>query len=307
MGVDGIVLYYSNADPVPDVEVHGTGATNAMALTDIQGEFGFAGVPGGDFHIEPRKIGGDNGAISSLDAAYALQAAVKMRTLTAEQLVACDVTGNGVVSSLDGARILQRVVGSSSTLPVAATCDSDWAFLPDADVMPHQTVFDPLVTAASCQPGAVTFAPLGSDAQGQDFRAVLFGDCTGSWRPASGSPALVRRSDEPLAHLGRPRRQGTASGFVAPLFVDVAEPFHAFEATLIFDPARVRSVQVRIAAAASGALLRTNSPRDGRLTVALASANPIDPTKGPILEVFYELNNSNRRCRVRIVDVSIDE
>jgi hypothetical protein len=64
---------------------------------------------------------------------------------------------------------------------------------------------------------------------------------------------------------------------------------------------------VRIAAAASGALLRTNSPRDGRLTVALASANPIDPTKGPILEVFYELNNSNRRCRVRIVDVSIDE
>ena len=305
MQVDGLVTYYSNSDPVSSVEVHGTGAANAMALTNLDGEFGFSGLPGGDFQIEPRKIGGDNGAISSLDAAYALQAAVKMRTLTPEQIVACDVTGNGLVTALDAARILQRVVGRISTLPVAASCGSDWAFLPDADVMPHQTVTDPIVTAGSCQAGAITFTPLDADAQRQDFRAVLFGDCTGSWRPA-GSAAFARRSNESLAHLGRPRRRG--GEIVAPLVVDRADPFHAFEATLTFDPARLRSVRVQIGTAASGAVLQVNSPRDGRLTVALASAEPVDPTKGAILEVIYELIGRDHRVgRVRIVDVSLDE
>jgi hypothetical protein len=306
MGVDGAVLYYSGADPVPDVEVWGTGGSNdAMALTDAQGEFGFSGLSSTDFQLEPRKSGGDNGAVSALDAAYALQAAVRIRTLTPEQLLACDVTGNGVISSLDAARILQRVVGRITTLPAATSCGSDWAFVPDAEAMPHQTLLEPIVTTAGCAPGAIAFTPLASDAPRQDFRAVLFGDCTGNWRPAAGAASLVR-DDEALAHLGRPRRRGTA--IVAPLFVDRADPFHAFGATLIFDPRNVRSVAVRLAAAAKGAALEVNSPRVGRVTVALASVEPIDPTEGPIVDVLYEPNGRGRRsARVRIADVSIDE
>jgi Hydrazine synthase alpha subunit middle domain len=308
MGIDGTVLYYSSADPVAQVEVRGTGAAVGTVLTDVQGKFGFSGLPSGDFHVEPRKIGGGNNAISSLDAAYALQAAVKMRTLTPEQLIACDVTGNGVVSALDAARILQRVVGLASTLPAAASCGSDWAFLPDADAIPHQTVFDPIVTAGGCQPGAIAFAPLAGDAQRQNFRAVLFGDCTGNWRPATASPSLVRRRNESRAHLGRPRRQGALGAVAAPLFVDRADPFHAFDATLIFDPARVRSVQARLGAAGSGAVLAVSSARNGRLRVALARAEPVDPTEGPILQIIYEPNGRDRRVgRVRIVDVSVDE
>jgi hypothetical protein len=142
----------------------------------------------------------------------------------------------------------------------------------------------------------------------RNVSAVLFGDCTGNWRPAAGSPAFARRSNEPLAHLGRPRRGGTRGENVAPLSVDRAAPFHAFEATLTFDPARVRSVRMQIATAASGAVLRVNSPRAGRLTVALASAEPIDPTRGPILEVFYEpFGRDHRVGRVRVADVSVDE
>jgi hypothetical protein len=306
MGVDGVVLYYSGADPVPGVEVWGSGGANdTMALTDAQGEFAFSALPGGDFQIEPRKLGGDNGAIGALDAAYALQAAVGMRTLTPEQLLACDVTGNGVVSSLDAARILQRVVGRTSTVPAAAVCGSDWAFLPDADAMPHQTAVDPIVTVASCQPGAITFGPLEGDAALRNFRAVLFGDCTGSWHPA-GPASFIRTNSESPAHFGRPRRQGTE--IVAPLFVDRPGPFHAFEATLAFDPTRVRSVEVRKGAAASSAVQELSSPRAGRLTVALASATPIDPTRGAILEVIYQPNGGDRRrVGIRITDVSVDE
>jgi hypothetical protein len=55
----------------------------------------------------------------------------------------------------------------------------------------------------ACQAGAIAVAPLGSDAQRQDFRAILFGDCTGNWRPAAASAAFARRSNESLAGLGR--------------------------------------------------------------------------------------------------------
>jgi hypothetical protein len=306
MQVNGFVTYQSSSDPVSGVEVEMTGASGAMAVTDLSGEFDFSGLASGDLQIQPRKIGGENGAISSLDAAYALQASVGMRTLTPEQLIACDATGNGSISSLDAARILQRVVGKIPALPVAQTCGSDWAFLPDADAMLHQSVIDPILTTGNCQAGSIAFTPLGGDAQHRDFRAVLFGDCTGNWRPASGSSASVRKGDEGLAHLGRPRR-GARGEIVVPLFADGGQPFHAFEATLVFDPARVRSATARMAAAAPGAELEVDA-RDGRLTVALASAEPVDPGKGPILEITYELRGRDHRgVRTGIVDVSLDE
>jgi Right handed beta helix region/Dockerin type I domain len=308
MEVNGLVTYHSSSQPVAGVEVHVTGAAGTMAVTDGRGEFGFSGLAAGDFQIEPRKIGGDNGAISSLDAAYALQASVGMRNLTTEQRIACDVTGNGSVSALDAARILQRVVGITSTLPVAQACGSDWAFVPDPDTLPHQVIFDPIPRGNDCRAGTIAFEPLDGDAPNQDFRAILFGDCTGNWSPAAGSAAFVRKSNEPLAHLGRPRRRRTRGKIVVPLSVGGADPFHAFAATLTFEPARVRSARVRRRAAASAAVLAVNSPRAGRMTVALASANPVDPTKGAILEVIYELNGRDRRLgRVGIVEVSVDE
>jgi hypothetical protein len=301
------VTYYASADGVAGVEVRGAGASAATALTDLAGEFGFSGLASGEFRLEPRKIGGGNGAVSPLDAAYALQEAATVRTLTPEQRVACDVTGNGSVSALDAARILQRVVGLS-TLPAAVTCASDWAFLPAADVVPHQTVFDPAFPAGGCQAGAVAFTPLDGDAQGQDFRAVLFGDCTGNWRPQTGAAASARRRAASSAHLGRARRGETRGEIVAPLLVRGTDPLHAFEATLSFDPARVRSVRVRLAPAARGAMLTVNARRQGLLIVALASARPIDPTEGAILEVVHERRGRGHRLgRVRIVEASYSE
>jgi hypothetical protein len=182
--VDGIVTHHASPDPVAGVQVLASGGSaGAMAETDALGAFALSGVAGASLHIEPRKTGGDNGAITSLDAAYVLQASVGIRSLTSEQLVACDVTGNGSVTALDAARILQRVVGIASTLPVAQACGSDWAFLPDPDPLPNQTVFDPIADGGECFAGAIAFEPLDKDAHHQDFRAVLFGDCTGNWKP----------------------------------------------------------------------------------------------------------------------------
>jgi hypothetical protein len=303
MELDGLVTYHSSSQPVPGVEVHASGASGAMVLTNAGGAYGFSGLAGGSLRIEPRKSGGDNGAITSLDAAYILQASVGMRSLTPEQLLACDVTGNGSVTALDAARILQRVVGSAATLPVAQSCGSDWAFVPEADAFPNQSIFEPTLGSAECQAGAIAFAPLPSDAPHQDFRAILFGDCTGNWQPQSGG-ALARRSDAWSARLGRPRRS-VGGEIVVPLHLD-GEPFHALEATVAFDAARLLEIRARMADA-TDAVLRSNAER-GRLVLGLASAELLDPSGSAIVEIVYRLKRGDRRAdHLRIVDLSLDE
>jgi hypothetical protein len=35
--------------------------------------------------------------------------------------------------------------------------------------------------AGPCQPGAISCSPLVGNPSGQNFTAILFGDCTGNW------------------------------------------------------------------------------------------------------------------------------
>jgi hypothetical protein len=133
--------------------------------------------------LRPSKSGDLNGAVTSLDAAWAGQFRVGLRDLDAMQQLACDVTGNGTISSLDVARILQLKVGIIDRLPVAETCDSDWIFLPDPASAPNQSLIQPAITATTCAQGAISFNPLMSPVHAQDFTAILFGDCTGNWKP----------------------------------------------------------------------------------------------------------------------------
>jgi len=178
--VAGTVQYYRGARPVPDVVVDAPSAT----VTDSLGAFAASLTPG-TVVLKPRKLGGDGGAVSAFDASQVLRAVVGLRTFDSDEALACDVTGNGTVSALDAARILQRVVGALAEFPVAQLCGSDWAFVPVPLSVPNQISVPPLLDGA-CRPGSIQFDPLAGAATSQDFRAILFGDCSGNWQP----PAL---------------------------------------------------------------------------------------------------------------------
>ena len=215
------------------------------------------------------------------------------------------MTANGSVTALDAARILQRVVGIAPTLPVAQSCASDWAFLPEADTLPNQTVLDPVPDTSNCRMGSIALNPLQGDAPNQDFRAVLFGDCTGNWHAQSGA-GLVRSSGEPEAWLGPPRR-GARGEVVLPLYVS-GDPFHALDATLAYDATRVRSAWARMVEGTGAGVVLANVERDGVLVVGLARAEAVDPSAGPVLEIVYQLKEGSRRAgRTHIVDLSLDE
>jgi hypothetical protein len=189
-GVSGTVRYYSNDLPVSDVTIRLSGTGETDTTTNDAGSYAFSNPGGGDWQVQPTKLGDVNQAISTLDASWVLEHVVGLRDFTANQLLACDVTGDGTVSALDAARILQRVAGLIDHLPVADSCGSDWVFVPEPGAAPNQLIEQPQM-APMCSMGAIAYQPLVSPSQAQDFLALVFGDCTGNWSPATSTPGAT--------------------------------------------------------------------------------------------------------------------
>ena len=195
-GVAGTVRYYSGDAPVAGVTMQFSAVGQTSMSSAADGSYAFGDPGQGACSVEPAKTGGANGAISALDASWALQAVVGLRQFNANQQIACDVTGDGTVSALDAARILQLVAGLRSRLPVAEACGSDWVFVPVPASAPNQHIVSPQM-APQCAPGSISFDSVGTPLQAQDFLAAVFGDCTGNWQAAAPPPATPTPTQPP--------------------------------------------------------------------------------------------------------------
>jgi hypothetical protein len=179
----GVVRYYAQDRPVPGVEMALLGSGATSTTTDAAGAFGFAAVSSEPHSLEPAKQGDVNAAVTALDGAFVLQKVAALRTFDGNQSIACDVTGNGTVTALDATRILQFQAELIDRFAVADLCGSDWVFRPMPGPAENQTLVQPQISGGTCQQGAIGYNPLVPPAGAQDFIAVLFGDCTGNWRP----------------------------------------------------------------------------------------------------------------------------
>jgi hypothetical protein len=168
--------------PVPSATLTLSGASTRTATSNASGAYTFSGVPVGVWQLTPRKTGDLRTAVTSLDAAWILQAVAQLRTLDAQQRLAADVTGDGTISALDATLILQRAVGLNTAFAAATACASDWLFVPNATVVPNQSVVPPSLGSGSCVMGSLTYGPLAANATGQSFTAVLLGDVTANWQ-----------------------------------------------------------------------------------------------------------------------------
>lgn len=180
-GIAGQIRYYGGGQtPVAGVDVELVGPTPDSQSTAADGAYDFAGIAAGNWRIAASKAGGDNGAITALDAAYALQSLQGNRTLDSSQTLACDVDGDGVVGQADIQLILERRVGLLGDLPVATSCGTDWFFQSPAGG-PEPITPDP--NQIPCEAGGLTYTGLSQRRTGQDLLAILIGDCTGNWQP----------------------------------------------------------------------------------------------------------------------------
>jgi hypothetical protein len=204
------VEYYAAAQAVPDVTITLEGDGEAATQTSMDGDYEFAGVPKAVGRSPPRSDGDFGQAVSPLDAAYILQHITRQRALDPTQQLACDVTGDGQLSALDAARLLQFSVGQIAHLPVADTCAGDWLFVPEPNPPQSQAVVDPIVGGGTCSGGKIMIDELLDEADAQNFRAVLFGDCTGNWQTSSSARQISRNGRPHRSCAWAARRDATA-------------------------------------------------------------------------------------------------
>lgn len=158
------------------------GTSTTTATTNVDGEYSISvsASSSGDYIVSADKQGGVTNGISSLDAAYILQASVGVTELDEYQRLACDVSGNGSCSSLDASLILQYSAGLITQFPVQESCGSLWHFIPiDSDEIGR--VDWPVLSTGSCEKAKATLTAPPS--RSIDFKAVVMGDVTGNWKP----------------------------------------------------------------------------------------------------------------------------
>ena len=203
-GIGGAVHYYRDhlaavepsAKPVPDVEIDvgpdgaadaTTGPAGSYALGDLFGSFAVTTL---DKLGQPR-ASDHNDAITSTDASLISQARVDLITLSTNQEIAADVSGNGSVSSFDASMVAQFAVELIDHFNVALAEGSDWA-LYRCDSYVDESNHD-------CAAPVYVHDPLSGTAQ-DDFHAILYGDVTGNWEPVAVLGA-AEASDEGLVAM----------------------------------------------------------------------------------------------------------
>jgi hypothetical protein len=261
---------------VPGVIVSGAGSPPvSSAPSNSLGAYSLSGFGPGLYTRSASKTGGlglgfDNGAISGFDAAKIAQSVVGSYTLTGNQPIVADVSGNGTVTSFDAALIARYRVslpGSGST--------GNWIFQP-----------------VSYGPSTVY-----ANISGENYVALLMGDVTGNWNdPTSetgGRPAMVVMEGKPLAI--------SASKITAESGTEVSVPVSIGDTTnkgivsyqfdLKYDPAVLEPVAdpVDIADTVSNGLVATvNSTVPGVLRVVVFGAKPLEG-KGQLLNLRFNV------------------
>ena len=284
----GHVHYYSTDHAVPDTTVNLSGPMHDATSTSPSGDYEFDGVPSAAWELAPQKQSDFGLGVTPLDAAYVLQTVANLRQIDATQRLACDVTGDGQLSALDATRILQFSVGMITHMPVASACGSDWTFVPDPSPLQQQSIVMPSIAGGSCDAGKIMLDSLTVEAVDQNFRAILFGDCTGNWSPSADATAAPAVRGTARMRVGRPSVD--RSGVVrVPVWVRSSASYSSLDLQLAYDPALLTPRGVTLRKTASAAVASFHAREPGALRVAMASAQPIDRAYAQILSVDFTL------------------
>jgi hypothetical protein len=233
---------------------------------------------------------------------------VGVRSLSVNQILAGDVTGNHTISAFDASYIARFSVELVDHFPVAGS-GSDWKLLKCVSTYP-----------GSCGDPIYTYSPLLQPDPAANFYAILYGDVTGNWTAPVGGFAASRAaipSEEDKALLrdrataDRFRREGPPPVIerrpgmgAAVLSLSGWKPLHAGERrqltvdlrdadgilgldlVLRYDPSRVAIVGVQ-AAGIGSAMSVTRADRNGTERIAAYGYGALSGS-GSILTITVE-------------------
>ena len=244
---------------VPNVLISGTGISGVVALTDTFGAYSLTGFGAGAYTVTPSKIGGQNGAVSALDAALVARhvAGPPLPHLAGNQLIVADVSGNGTVTSFDAGEIADYVI---QLPPTGST--GNWIF----------------------SPMNRTYASVNADISGEDYSALLMGEVSGNWSDSPSSRPAISGGPERSATVKLPRLVTPADNeVIIPVSVQgtADKGVIAYEFDLRYDPSVIQpqANPVDLAGTVSSRLTAVaNAKEQGLLRVAVYGATPISGT-----------------------------
>lgn len=242
---------------VSNATIDGAGSPNVSATTRApgpgEGTYALTGFGSGSYTITPSKTGGNNGSISSFDAAKIAQFVVGSASLNPTQRIVADVSGNGNISSFDAGLVGSFAVGNPGTMLTGT-----WQFNPPSN----------------------THASVTTDITGEDYSALLMGEVSGNWIN-TGARATLNRGPERNTSVTAPRSVTTGgSRVLIPVSVDnaVNKGIISCQFDLRYDPSVIQpqSDAVDLSGSVSqGLSISVNAGEPGLLRVALYGPMPI--------------------------------
>ena len=116
MSISGHVTYANGTTPGKNVTMTLTAPsfTTQTTTTDVNGDYSFASVPGGnDYTVTPSKTGDNVNGLESFDAAFAARYVAALEVPTANQRIAADADDDGILTSFDAALIARSGGGTA--------------------------------------------------------------------------------------------------------------------------------------------------------------------------------------------------
>ena len=270
----GTVRYATSASSpaVPDVSLQGSGSPNVSTTTGGDGTYELLGFGTGSYTVTPSKQG-DNNGITAMDASLISKFLVGTASLSPEQVLAGDVSGNGSLSSFDAAQIAQYVAGISNTSQAGS-----WRF----------------------QPGSRAYTSVANES-GQDYSAFLMGEVSGNWTHQTsalfgGDPSGIGTDDRrPVGGVtaSLPSLKAQVNRVISiPVSLSLppsATPLDAYQFDLTFDPQVIRpegtSAETQ-GTLSSGLNAVVNNVEPGRLRLVVYGSNAIG-TGGTLINLKF--------------------
>ena len=283
-------ITYGNAigNPVPprfvrNVSVASVSGTPSVGpvVTAAPGTYSLTGFGATSYTIKPTKPGGANTSITSNDAARVAQGVSgTVPFLTLNQKFASDASGNGAVSSNDAALIARFAAGLPGTGNVG-----QWKFftanLPGSPSGPLPT---PPYNDSR------TYASVTSSVTGEDYVALLIGEASGNYNPATHPRPAAGPSSTTSVELPQ-MTASTEKEITIPVSIRGAagQEIISYEFNLKYDPSVLQPISepADLANTVSRSLMVVTNPYEpGLLRVVVYGPMPID-TDGVLLNLRF--------------------
>ena len=291
--IAGTVNFFQGGSPISNVEVNLSGGETQNQTTGSYGTYEFVNLSKGqNYYISSSKSRSITkvSSISPLDASYVLRYYVGTLSLSEEQKIAADASGNGGVTPFDASIILRYYVGED----VSQHDIAKWKFL----VPPVSSWTNPVTIRE--------YIPLNVDQTNQNFNGILIGDATGNWIPSTMGKSNV------LSNTGHivpdEMKQIDKNLFQLPIKIEKIPSFYSLGIDIVFNNDLIHVEKVVPMEESNKVILVYYEEKYGNLRIALASSDELKD--GYLLNIFYRLKSeeSNKNdCQLCITGYEIDD